>query len=55
MDSPCLTCTRVKNPRDCENKSCKAWSMWFLYEWAKIQSRFNGSVKEEVETDNASK
>lgn len=31
--SPCLTCTRVKNPGDCENKNCKVWQKWFLARW----------------------
>lgn len=33
MDSPCLTCTRVKNPRNCENKTCKDWQAWFIDRW----------------------
>lgn len=31
--SPCLTCTRVKNPGDCENKNCRVWRAWFTASW----------------------
>lgn len=36
--SPCLTCTRVPNPRDCENKQCRLWQRWFLARWALIHA-----------------
>lgn len=36
--SPCVNCTRVVNPRDCENKNCKLWKAWFLRRWAAIYS-----------------
>lgn len=36
--SPCLSCTRVANPLDCENKQCKAWKTWFLARWALIHA-----------------
>ena len=29
-ENPCLTCTRVKDQENCENKSCQAWREWFL-------------------------
>ena len=34
--SPCVNCTRVANPGDCENKNCKLWKTWFLRRWAAI-------------------
>lgn len=34
--SPCLTCTKVKDPPNCENKLCKDWKAWFLRRWAEI-------------------
>ena len=34
--SPCLGCTRVADPRNCENKNCKPWRQWFLDRWALI-------------------
>lgn len=36
--SPCITCTRVANPLDCENKQCKLWQKWFLARWALIHA-----------------
>ena len=36
--SPCLGCTRVSDPGDCENKTCKAWKAWFLRRWAGIHA-----------------
>ena len=32
-ESPCRTCTRVKNPEACCNKSCSDWIEWFLSRW----------------------
>ena len=34
--SPCLSCTRVRNPRACDDKTCKAWQAWFLSRWELI-------------------
>lgn len=31
--SPCMHCTRVKDPRECENKDCKVWRDWFIGRW----------------------
>lgn len=36
--SPCLRCTRVKNPRSCDNKQCEPWRAWFLSRWALIHA-----------------
>ena len=36
--SPCLTCTRVRDPRGCDNKNCKPWQRWFLDRWELIHS-----------------
>lgn len=36
--SPCLTCTKVKDPSDCENKSCKAWREWWLKRWEALRN-----------------
>ena len=35
--SPCLRCTRVADPRNCENKSCTAWRSWFLSRWEQLR------------------
>ena len=34
---PCLTCTRVKDPVNCENKLCKDWQAWFLERWESMR------------------
>lgn len=36
--SPCLSCNRVRNPENCENKRCNYWQAWFLRRWALIHS-----------------
>lgn len=36
--SPCLTCTRVADPRNCENKNCMRWQKWFLGRWELIHN-----------------
>lgn len=33
MNSPCFTCTRVRDPKNCENKLCKDWQSWFIGRW----------------------
>lgn len=45
--SPCLTCTRVKNPGDCENKNCRIWSVWFLKNWEQIHKFYEKYANEE--------
>ena len=34
--SPCLCCTRVADPRACDNKNCTQWRLWFLGRWELI-------------------
>ena len=36
--SPCLRCTRVKDPRNCENKNCQDWRRWFICRWEQIRA-----------------
>lgn len=36
--SPCLSCTRVKDPRDCENKNCQIWRRWFIARWEALRT-----------------
>lgn len=31
--SPCLSCTRVEDPENCTDKSCRIWQAWFLKKW----------------------
>lgn len=41
MEKPCLKCTRIKDPGNCENKECQVWRRWFLFEWARIRAGAN--------------
>lgn len=38
VKSPCLTCTRVKNPSNCENKLCNDWQNWFIERWDEMRA-----------------
>lgn len=44
--SPCLTCTIVKNPYNCENKLCMPWRRWFLARWLEINRFFQKAQDE---------
>ena len=46
MNSPCFTCTRVRDPENCENKLCKDWQSWFLQRWEAMRS----NIRKEMET-----
>lgn len=37
-EKPCLTCTRVEDPHNCENKSCPEWRKWFLKKWSELHN-----------------
>lgn len=48
--SPCINCERVRDPENCENKTCKQWSQWFLEQWEQIHGYYMANaagVKEE--------
>lgn len=45
--SPCLTCNRVKDPGNCENKSCRVWGEWFLRQWAQIRGFYEAYGQKE--------
>lgn len=34
--SPCESCSRVIEPRLCEDKTCMRWRKWYLERWEKI-------------------
>lgn len=38
--SPCMGCTRVQDPRDCENKNCQLWQKWFIARWEDLRKGF---------------
>ena len=37
MRKPCLNCTRVDNPAECENKECMPWRRWFIESWDSLR------------------
>ena len=37
--SPCLRCSRVDDPRDCDNKNCGVWRAWFIYKWDLLRTQ----------------
>ena len=37
-ESPCLTCTRVRDPKNCENKTCRDWQAWFIDRWESMRN-----------------
>lgn len=45
MNSPCLYCTRVRVPENCENKSCKDWQAWFLDRWETMRESVRAQVR----------
>ena len=45
MNSPCLTCTRVKNPQSCENKACKEWQSWFVDRWDSMRRYVRDEIR----------
>ena len=53
-DSPCLTCTRVKDPKNCENKTCKPWQAWFLAWWKGMQSNVRSQMPQTEQSESAS-
>lgn len=47
LKNPCLTCTRVQDPINCENKQCKVWQKWFLSRWEQIHGYYVNYSQEE--------
>ena len=37
-ESPCLACTRVRDPKNCENKLCREWQAWFIDRWEAMRT-----------------
>lgn len=44
-DSPCLTCTRVRDPGNCENKLCKDWQPWFIRRWDAMRKAVHDRIR----------
>ena len=43
-ERPCLECTRVVNPANCENKQCKEWQNWFIARWDAMRASLYASA-----------
>lgn len=37
MTSPCVRCTTVADPRQCENKDCRRWRQWYIENWNRLR------------------
>ena len=44
MESPCLHCTRVRDPKNCENKTCKDWQAWFIDRWNTMRAHVRSEI-----------
>ena len=51
MNSPCLTCTRVRNPSNCENKLCKDWQAWFIDRWDAMRAYVRAQMEQSDTVD----
>ena len=49
--SPCRSCTRVKDPGDCENKCCRAWNTWFMKSWNAIHGYYRQCKTKEEQNE----
>ena len=37
MNKPCISCTRVTDPENCENKNCRVWQRWYIETWDQLR------------------
>lgn len=37
MKKPCISCNRVLDPDNCENKNCQLWRSWFVDSWDSLR------------------
>ena len=51
--SPCLSCTRVKDPVGCDNKTCPQWQGWFIRWWEDMRKRHLKDITGVGGEDNA--
>ena len=51
MGYPCKECTKVKDPKCCDHKTCRDWKRWFLDEWKKFNDFSERYMKEQVKED----
>ena len=45
MKSPCFTCTRVREPHNCESKLCKEWQAWFIDRWDAMRANVRAQME----------
>lgn len=38
MIKPCITCTQVIDPENCENRDCKRWQRWYIATWNNMRA-----------------
>lgn len=43
-ESPCASCTRVKDPHNCENKNCQVWQRWYIARWEQLRCQLGGAA-----------
>ena len=48
--SPCMCCTRVADPRQCDDKSCAVWRKWFIGRWDSLRAQPR-LQKEKIKTE----
>lgn len=46
--SPCTYCSRVPDPRQCDNKKCVPWQKWFLAKWEETRKQFSVPYRKAV-------
>lgn len=51
MNSPCLECSRVRDPQACENKLCKDWQAWFIDCWEAMRRNVRAQMEESTTQD----
>lgn len=40
MKKPCLSCQRILDPCNCEDKSCRLWRRWFIDTWDELRMQY---------------
>lgn len=50
--SPCMRCTRVADPRGCDNKDCVRWRRWYIQKWEDMRFSVRADM-EKVRTEPA--
>ncbi len=43
--SPCMRCTRVADPANCENKNCQKWQRWYIDKWEDMRFSVRGAME----------